>query len=399
MPPVAQAATGANDSSEEKKSAAVPLGDGTTAHALTEPEPGVPAVSASPGNTTGSLAATREELMVGGPRPRADLEKSVVTGPDEVLRKGDAAFEHAVRPDPKPAAEPREKEDSRPQTSLPANPAEDSLSAAWGNREAVALGKARRLTSRVLRPADDSQGVNGTPVAQAENQMNRAANKNEFASSGKQDLPGPAARAPLARDEAEPRIGSAGHLRPNRETTSPSWSGMPFDVERVSGSGETTSGEPASRRAEPERLLQMIQTEAQLISRTKAERLSVRLRPDAETEIFLRLSVQGGCVEVHARCDRGNLEALNAQWGQLQEALSVCGVRLAPLNSPVHSEPSLPVGSTGSFDLGESFQNERQPRPTPELPEREMDGPPSRRRSAAQPSARPIGGHLLELWA
>jgi hypothetical protein len=148
-----------------------------------------------------------------------------------------------------------------------------------------------------------------------------------------------------------------------------------------------------------DRLQLMIQSEVQSLSRAKAEQVSVVLRPDTQTEIQLRLHVQNGLVEAHARCERGNVEALNAQWSQLQQSLLECGVKLGPLQQAngLDWSPRLP----NALEFGNSMTRHGQKQAQhsgvwskghPELPAAKHSAP---QRSPVRVSAE----HLLEIWA
>ena len=61
--------------------------------------------------------------------------------------------------------------------------------------------------------------------------------------------------------------------------------------------------------------------------------MSVVLRPDANTELFLQLNQREGGIEVQARVERGDAAGLNAEWGALQRSLATQGVRLGALEN------------------------------------------------------------------
>jgi hypothetical protein len=63
-------------------------------------------------------------------------------------------------------------------------------------------------------------------------------------------------------------------------------------------------------------------------------RLAVVLRPDKNTEIFLRVSSRNGGVEAFARCDRGDFCLLNSHWPELQDYMRQHGIRLSDLAQP-----------------------------------------------------------------
>ncbi len=56
--------------------------------------------------------------------------------------------------------------------------------------------------------------------------------------------------------------------------------------------------------------------------------LTAVLKPDANTEILLRLEQRGGAVEIQARFERGDFQNFNPHWEELQRSLAGQGVRL-----------------------------------------------------------------------
>ncbi|MDB6040951.1 MAG: hypothetical protein JWM99_4792 [Verrucomicrobiales bacterium] len=82
-----------------------------------------------------------------------------------------------------------------------------------------------------------------------------------------------------------------------------------------------------------ERLYQSFIPEIAMVKTMRPDSLSVVLRPDRETEIFVRVTMEDGRMHAYARCDRGDLEGLNAEWVSLQKSLATQGVQLGSLNS------------------------------------------------------------------
>lgn len=77
--------------------------------------------------------------------------------------------------------------------------------------------------------------------------------------------------------------------------------------------------------------------------RENGEAMALVLRPDQSTELFLKLKNIDGMVTVHVRMEHGDFNKLNVHWPQLQEGLTILGVRLAKLEMvgrpATHSEP------------------------------------------------------------
>ncbi len=99
------------------------------------------------------------------------------------------------------------------------------------------------------------------------------------------------------------------------------------------------------------------------IRRTKTDAMEVVLKPNAQTELSLRLSLQHGLVEVAAEFKRGDMTSLNAHWEQLQQSLSSQGIRLGAL------QPASAVDFSGHTSTGEFNQSSRPPTDQPELGE------------------------------
>jgi hypothetical protein len=150
-----------------------------------------------------------------------------------------------------------------------------------------------------------------------------------------------------------------------------------------------------------ERVAGMILNQVAQIRQWSADAMAVVLRPDADTELFLRVVRTNGEWEAHLRLDRGDAAQINAHWAGLQNALGQQHIRLAPFRDNSHA--AAPSGSSSGLDSDLS-----NPQPGSHgRPERASDEPPAWRESGAntrgrsskkkpgQPSAR--GG--WEFWA
>ena len=80
-----------------------------------------------------------------------------------------------------------------------------------------------------------------------------------------------------------------------------------------------------------ERIASLMVRESTLVKQHGSDSMAVVLRPDAETELFVHLSLRDGQIEATVRCERGDVQHLGALWSQLQESLVQHKVRLAPL--------------------------------------------------------------------
>jgi len=116
------------------------------------------------------------------------------------------------------------------------------------------------------------------------------------------------------------------------------------------------------------------------IRRTKADAMDVVLRPNAQTELSLRLSLQHGWVEVAAEFKRGDMTSLNAHWEQLQQLLSNQGIRLSALQpacaEPMAGRPASAADFSGHASTGGFNQSGRSSTPQPDLGEEMTAGGP-----------------------
>lgn len=149
---------------------------------------------------------------------------------------------------------------------------------------------------------------------------------------------------------------------------------------------------------EPARdLAPVIQEQAIHLRRAGLESMEVVLKPDRGTELHLQLTQHAGQIEVHIRCDRGDLNTLGNGWAKLQESLAQQGIRLAPLEGGAML--------SGGGQSGRQQGSPHQPQagldwliPAPVIP------PVSRSLSANSLNAaprRPVAGpqRVLESWA
>jgi hypothetical protein len=249
--------------------------------------------------------------------------------------------------------------------------------------------------------AETGQGMlpaSGTSDAQSENQMKHGANRNESARSYQQELPVGLASSADRTDPIEPVKLPSARLAQESVELSPATISQAASLAEVKPHGAPP---PAAEKPSPtdghERLLKLIQSEVQVLNTARMDKMSVVLRPDGQTEILLRLQMQDGQVEAHARCDRGNFDALNSEWRQLQQTLFACGVRLAPLDAPVSSSHDSIANFSNRFDSASAFQNPRQPQNSARSLEQEGETSASRPEKPRTRSRQ--SSHLLELWA
>jgi hypothetical protein len=130
----------------------------------------------------------------------------------------------------------------------------------------------------------------------------------------------------------------------------------------------------------------------------------VRIRPDQETELNLRLKMQENQLVIHAKLENGNWDALAPSWRDLQAHLANRGVQLQPLESsgdrsawsqnfnPMNSDTQNQNLRQHADDEGRNFQDFR------ELDFRFAQETPARKKP--QPAAKAAqSGNGWESWA
>ena len=137
-----------------------------------------------------------------------------------------------------------------------------------------------------------------------------------------------------------------------------------------------------TRRVYNDRLL-MFLLRNRAPKRFKADSMSVVLKPDANTEVYLHLTLHQGSVDVETQLKRGDLAGLQSQWGQVQEAMARQGVRVGPLQgadtpgfSDLNSGGSSagsgreqhPFGDPEAGPAGQPIFVSTQPAPRPQTP-------------------------------
>ena len=112
-----------------------------------------------------------------------------------------------------------------------------------------------------------------------------------------------------------------------------------------------------------EQLFFQISKQAVALKHFNADSMAVVLKPDSETAIFLHLQLQNGLVEVHARFERGDYQALQAGWDQLRESLASQGIRLGPLHNSLSNDYTI-AGQTSDklgYGKGEKYSDPQTP--------------------------------------
>ena len=110
---------------------------------------------------------------------------------------------------------------------------------------------------------------------------------------------------------------------PTIDTAVPEWSSF----EGLNESSDIQAPKPVKGTE----VAEAIRTHVQLLKSSGQEKLEVVLRPDANTELRLHVEKVNGQVLVQARCDRGDIVRLEANWSAIQQTLANQGVRVEAL--------------------------------------------------------------------
>jgi hypothetical protein len=124
--------------------------------------------------------------------------------------------------------------------------------------------------------------------------------------------------------------------------------------------------------------------------------MSVVLKPDSNTEIYLRLNQHAGTVEVQARCERGDFQSLNAHWEELQRSLASQGVRVSPLENSAWNPDALPGRAGDGFQQAPDQPPPQTREPVTELRPAPLKSEPARR---SVPSTKAPASQGWESWA
>jgi hypothetical protein len=112
-----------------------------------------------------------------------------------------------------------------------------------------------------------------------------------------------------------------------------------------------------------ERLSQLVLRETSLARQHGPESMAVVLRPDPATELFVHFTSQrNGQVQATVRCERGDFQHLSVLWTQLQEALALHKVTLAPLQeSSAGAGPNANGGGNAPTGSGSDLSSSSSP--------------------------------------
>ncbi|MBI4324917.1 MAG: hypothetical protein HY674_06600 [Chloroflexi bacterium] len=250
-------------------------------------------------------------------------------------------------------------------------------------------------------------------VAAEDNQpMNRSKEMKEIAAMGEQNLPLAFATAASLKslaatvDEGLDAFNHAAGLEAEFALTDSPFMAVPTGA----GAGSVAECETVKDSAplkEPvnllERMSHLMIKEVSLLKRFDASSLAAVLKPDENTELFLRLTQDKGQMAAFVRCERGDFSQLSRHWGELQESLARQNVQLAPLQErTVHAH--LPENAASLANGSATANSERHPQkpaldmitPLGELENVGSRTEPVQKTESKTPSPR---AHGWETWA
>lgn len=252
----------------------------------------------------------------------------------------------------------------------------------------------------------------GTGTAELGDGMKNATEPKQFAGLAQQNLPEPGVAFLTAAPELLRRGGTRlvlaeGDARVRPDASSQLISFFASD-QPVPSAPEEAGILPATLGVKPpspaESLQASVLKHITELRHTGATEMAVVLKPDAETQLALRLTMgSNGEVLVQARCEHGDAQALAANWGEIRQSLAQQGVRLGALEfSPERGHDTFqPHAGNGGPSPDGQPSSQRHGQPWPEtLDDLPLTGSltePLVRRGVPRPPAGRT--RLLESWA
>jgi len=192
----------------------------------------------------------------------------------------------------------------------------------------------RRLAGSASRRADEktSYGTSSARIASGMNSATRSARSEPL-----NEINDPALAERRAKDEEFRTEESIRADSPADVASAMEWQeGRPVGRLDRSAPGHPSLTEDASPTAD--RIFFLLFREALLARQSGSESMTVMLRTDEDAELVLHLTQNNGRLDAAVRCERGDLPQLRALWSQVQEAMALQRIRLAPLQAPLASE-------------------------------------------------------------
>ena len=112
------------------------------------------------------------------------------------------------------------------------------------------------------------------------------------------------------------------------------------------------------------RLAEEVWSAVESFRATSGKDWEVRIRPDAETQLNLKLTVHENQLHIHAKLESGNWEAMGPRWNELQALFAERGAQLRPLELSVtpgwNGQPSGQFGFAGHEQRQSAFESARR---------------------------------------
>ena len=192
--------------------------------------------------------------------------------------------------------------------------------------------------------------ASGTSAAPLPAQMNVAPDMKENSEPEEQKLPTAAATAGLGFGEAGLRSASVSQTGAAGDSVRATISFVPPMIDSPAPVEKAAHVLPTDPTA---KVLALMASAVVRLRQTGADDFEVAIQPDPDTEICLRVSLQGPGVEIQAELRRGDGAALAARWPELQERLAQQGIKLAALAAD--------AAHAGSSGQNSEFHSRRHP--------------------------------------
>jgi hypothetical protein len=241
--------------------------------------------------------------------PRATVPLKLTAKPGEAV---------APASDPLPTTPPTP-------TSPPANPAPAETAKAAPAK----VPPAATLPAPAAETAPPPSPAGGTSAASLIQPMTVALDMNKTAGPEEQNLPSAPATVQMAAEKAVLRGVSASHTSSAGDPASLLAVTQP-SKESVATAEKVTLTAPVDPTA---KIAALMASAVVRLRQTGEDDFEVAIQPDENTEIMLRVTLQGDGAEIHAELRRGDSAAFAARWQELQERLAQQGVKLAALGA------------------------------------------------------------------
>lgn len=223
-------------------------------------------------------------------------------------------------------------------------------------KPAAKVGEVPSATPAATSAAAAPALAGGTSVASLAPEMNVAQDMTKTtgpADLPEQNLPTGSATAQVLAERAGSRSASLSHTTPATEAASALTAFVRPAAEAAPASEKLTPVAPVDPTT---KLVALMANAVVQLRQTGADDFEVAIQPDPNTEIVLRVTLQGEGAEIHAELRRGDSAAFAARWQELQERLAQQGVKLAALTA---GQPD--AGSLGHDSEFSSPQRESEP--------------------------------------